>query len=342
MLGLRQIAKSLALTVPPIRRLHDGLLAANAENARLQVAVKKVQDEEERFRKSLHQVQNELCGLRNENALLRGRPESAGPQPVKTDAVQARNESHLAPFGIHFINLDRSPDRLALFRRTNAHLKHVVRVAAIDGKAVDRDELVAKGIFAREVADTYADGAIGCALSHISRWRYAVEAGRPLTVAEDDAIIHRSFETSASKILSDLPPDWDVMVWGWNFDAHVKFDLLPGISGCTGEFFQEDLRRGWHNFQDLELRPQPFRLFANYGTICYTVSPKGAAAFLERAIPIRNEAPGIINWGMDMSLNPLYPSLSAFVCFPPLVITLNDTSISTIQNDWPPESRIEA
>ena len=47
-----------------------------------------------------------------------------------------------APMSIHFINLDRTPDRCCEFLAINKHLSHVSRFATIDGNDLDPNALV--------------------------------------------------------------------------------------------------------------------------------------------------------------------------------------------------------
>jgi hypothetical protein len=54
-----------------------------------------------------------------------------------------------APTMIHFINLDRTPDRCREFLATNKHLAHVSRFAAIDGNDLDPDALLRDGTIER-------------------------------------------------------------------------------------------------------------------------------------------------------------------------------------------------
>jgi hypothetical protein len=48
---------------------------------------------------------------------------------------------------------------------------------------------------------------------------------------------------------------------------------------------------------------------------------------------------GIRNIGIDATLNGIYRDLQAFVCFPPLVVSPNDHSKSTVQG-VPPRGRL--
>jgi len=236
---------------------------------------------------------------------------------------------------ISLLNLDRSPDRLAAFHRMNAHLKSVVRIAAMDGARFSRPMLIEKKILAEPMPD-YTDGAIGCALSHLSRWEQAVLDKKPVTVAEDDAVFHRDFDTIAPAVLDSLPPDWDILLWGWNLDSILLFDMLPGMP-CLGNFDQQQLRSSIAAYQQSPIRPSTFRLTRAFGTVGYSISPAGAERLYNHCVPIRpmdTFYPGLDrtlpNTGIDRMMNEAYPSLQSYVCFPPLVVTENDHTKSTV------------
>jgi glycosyl transferase, family 25 len=86
--------------------------------------------------------------------------------------------------------------------------------------------------------------------------------------------------------------------------------------------------------------PQAFRLTRALGIPCYSVSPKGARALKAACLPlarIKVHFPGLNrhlpNFGIDVMMNNAYPQISAFVSFPPLVITRNEIRKSTVQMD---------
>jgi GR25 family glycosyltransferase involved in LPS biosynthesis len=237
---------------------------------------------------------------------------------------------------IHLINLDRRVDRLAEFTRVNAHVAAIERVAAVDGSTVDRQRLVDSGTIASDLA--YTQGAIGCALSHMGLWRKAVAHAQPITIAEDDAVLHLQFDSLAVGLISTLPADWDLVLWGWNFDSILAFDLLPGISPCVARFDQNQLRNATAKFQTRALSPRAYRLLRAFGSVCYSVSPAGANKLLTQSLPIRPMTvafptvdPAFPNLGIDIVMNAAYSHIAAFVSFPPLVVTCNDRAISTVQ-----------
>ena len=237
---------------------------------------------------------------------------------------------------IYVINLDRSEDRLLEFRRANDHMPDIRRHSAVDGGELDHDQLVRANIIAPELP--YTPGAIGCALSHIFFWEAAIAQKAQITVCEDDAIFHRSFLYAAPKLLESLAPDWDLVMWGWNFDSILLFDLMPGISPCLSTFNQEQMRRSIDTFQRANLSPHLFRLLRAFGTVCYTVSEAGARKLMAHCLPLRpitvefpSINPAFPNNGIDIAMNDAYPGLNAFVSFPPLVVTKNEHAASTVR-----------
>jgi GR25 family glycosyltransferase involved in LPS biosynthesis len=240
---------------------------------------------------------------------------------------------------LYVINLDHSKDRLLAFEKQNGHLKpNFFRFSAVDGKGVDRNSLVDRRIITADLG--YADGALGNALSHLALWDLAIEKNQPLTVCEDDAIFNRGFGPAAESLVKTLPEDWHVIFWGWNFDSIVLFDMIPGVSGCLGYFDQDRMRMGIDAFHSARLMPQPFRLFRMFGIVGYSVSPLGAQAMKQHCLPLRKMevfVPGLErtlpNRGLDIMLNDVFPRIKAFVSFPPLIVTRNFHTLSTIQQE---------
>ncbi|MGH7124946.1 MAG: glycosyltransferase family 25 protein [Stellaceae bacterium] len=246
---------------------------------------------------------------------------------------------------VHVINLDRTPERFSAFAAANPRLSDVSRYSAVDGRHLDMAGLVARGLVASDVLTTYSRNALGCTLSHVGLWTAAIEANRVLTVAEDDAIFNRDFERLAEGALRELPPEWDIVLWGFNFDGFMSFEMLPGVSYCLGQFDQRSLRAGIAAFRELPLSPRLFRLRWAFGTICYSISPKGAKLFRNGLCPLRpmiaaipegeRAKPGGTHFGTvgpDNAMCTLYPRLNAFVSMPPLVVSRNETATSTVQN----------
>jgi glycosyl transferase family 25 len=241
---------------------------------------------------------------------------------------------------INLINLERNPERLGEFKTVNGHLSDVERVSAVDGEKLDLGALAREGLVSADVLNTYTMGAVGLALSHFKLWDSAIASGEAVTIAEDDAIFNRDFETYADEVMKTLPADWDMIVWGFNFDLFLCFDMLPGVSTCLAQFEQDRLRVGIEAFQSQALSPRAFRLGWAFGTPCYSISAKGAQALRGKCIPLR---PRLLSFpmgrrvapfsahGIGVLMNLFYGGLDAFVCIPPL----NESSKSTVQEAKP-------
>jgi glycosyl transferase, family 25 len=230
------------------------------------------------------------------------------------------------------INLDRTPERLAHFRSINPHLTDVTRFSATDGRALKLDELVKQGLFEEPIF--YSPGALGAMHSHIRMWELAASKDTWTTVFEDDAIVHQRFGLLAPPLL-DAAGDLDIVLWGWNFDEAVSFDVFPGVPSLT-HFSQEDMRKMAVSIQSAPISPALRRLYYGFGLVGYSISPAGATKLLNRALPSRPflyKVPlfglEVENTGIDSITSVLYSEMNAFACVPPLVITRNDHSNST-------------
>lgn len=234
------------------------------------------------------------------------------------------------------INLARSETRLRAFRDTNGHLLGVERFAAVDGQTIDRGQLASSGLIASDVI--YTDGAIGSALSHRALWTLAVESGEPITVFEDDATVSYCFDHFQRK-LADFRGHWDFIAWGWNFDVPLWAQMVRNVSPMRVHAYQASMRADVGNFQTSSTDSHLFRLFHMFGTMAYSVSPRGAKALLAHCFPLRNrEVPfrfsgsSYKNSSVDVIMSEVYERMEAFVSVPPLAVSENIHESSTVLN----------
>jgi GR25 family glycosyltransferase involved in LPS biosynthesis len=282
-----------------------------------------------------------------------GRPSVA--LDSKKETGRSPSEDHVGAVGhselesalrVHVINLDRNSERLREFQTVNKHLKGVERFSAVDGQKLDVGDLAQQGLLSIDLLhpDFYSIGAIGNAMSHLSLWDHVLKTGKPATIAEDDAIFNFQFDRSAAGVLGRLPPDWDIIYWGYNFDLFMMFQMLPGTSPCIATFDQQQLRAGVSNFQTQAIPAHPFPLTWAFGTVCYSISPKGARVCKSKCIPLRPmilEIPEVARTypysdkyrtvALDSHLNSFHWRIKSYVCFPPLAVTKNEHSTSTVQ-----------
>lgn len=236
------------------------------------------------------------------------------------------------------ISLARTPERLQAFFDANGNRDRIQHFQAVDGRSVSRANLVAKGVI-EPALPHYTDGAIGCALSHKRLWEMAIELDEPITILEDDAILHANFFAMVEEI-SGQRSGWEYLHWGWNFDSYLTFMLPGNLSPCVAQFSQEQMREQAHRFTREEFQPSLFRLLAAFGIPAYSITPQTARKLLDWCFPL--EPCNAFFWGLnrhfpntgiDIVMNKFFQEASTtpMVALPPLAITRNDHSISTIQ-----------
>ena len=139
---------------------------------------------------------------------------------------------------IQVLSLARTLGRRARFIQQNKTARFTV-IDAVDGAYIAPGSLPSS-LFHPDLM--YSASAYGCALSHLERWHHCVDMQEEITVVEDDAILHPSFEKLAAQAIATLPADWDIVYWGWNFDSVLSISLLPGVSPTVMFFDQEIMR----------------------------------------------------------------------------------------------------
>ena len=233
------------------------------------------------------------------------------------------------------INLDRSRDRLDEFVAHNGAAVDIERFAAIEGKLLDQAALERAGIIRPD--HLLVDGALGNTMSHLTLWQRAIDEKQALTICEDDAILNRNFADLSGKLLDFCREHFDIVFWGWNFDAPVIYDLYPGGGKCTAFFNQAEIPGLTDGFKAATLFPSLQRVYEVYGTFCYTISPKGARRLMEICLPIGDgKVPsqalgyGVDIVGADIAMNAAYRDIFALACVPPIAICRNDVTASTV------------
>lgn len=236
---------------------------------------------------------------------------------------------------VHVISLARSQDRRAAFARQNTGLDFRF-VDAIEGASLTSDQVETFGFNAPGVK--YSVGGMGCALSHLGLWEQAIAQNQPMLIAEDDAIFRHDFCERAQAVMRVLPPDWDMVLWGWNYDSVLVANTLPPTAEMVMAFDQTQLRRNVQQFQQMQQPACAMTLLHAFGLMAYSLSPKGARLLKQACFPLKPLAlkiplipNDVRNTGIDSATNAHYRQLAAFVSFPPLVISRNEHESSTVQ-----------
>ncbi|WFP65863.1 glycosyltransferase family 25 protein [Mesorhizobium sp. WSM4904] len=271
--------------------------------------------------------------------------QNAGDTPVLAGATipasapaSPKPDESTASSQIHLINLDRSVERWNKYQSNNWHLRReTVRVSAVDGASLDRDELIKEGLITADCA--YPPGTLGCALSHINLWKQSVSQNKIITIFEDDVRSSFQFVEEAATLMAQAPADWDIIQWGYIFDpSFIWLDL--GFSKAKLEFYDRRYSKRTTSFQFEKFPRSLIKVEHSFGLQAYTITPKGARILLEKCLPLRSRLipfPGtavvLDDTGIDCAMCGAYTSMRAFVCMPPLVILDDDLPSDRIAMD---------
>lgn len=234
----------------------------------------------------------------------------------------------------YFISLDRTPERTKRFLDANTHIDGFERSPGLDGKLLDRNDIISKGLLAPTC--DFTAGALGSGLAHATLWAKVVGSGKPAHIFEDDAFLCRNFEQESDRIIKSLPEDWEIILWGNNYDSILEFELLPGITQCFASFNQDSVRKGIRTFRDMDVTSSTFRLSQTFGICGYAISAYGASRLIERCFPMSSVSvtyPGLggrvlMATSIDHLMNLHYSDIKAYTSFPPLCLTDNDSANS--------------
>jgi GR25 family glycosyltransferase involved in LPS biosynthesis len=185
------------------------------------------------------------------------------------------------------VNLDRSPERWTRFLADNSLPGIAIeRLAAVDGKALERRQLIANGLITDSLI--YSNNAVACALSHRQCWQKVIELGQPALICEDDVVLRHDF-AEVHQSLSNAHADADIVYWSYSFGLHVAYEI-PGIGIVTmvPDTVRFDQEARITEFKDSTVTTALYRPHRVWGTACYTISPRGAQKLLELVFPLRN------------------------------------------------------
>lgn len=219
----------------------------------------------------------------------------------------------------------------------NSHVPGLARYSAVDRNNIDRGDLIARGIIEKDCP--YSDAALANALSHMTLWNAVLETGKSACIFEDDAIICNNFVSEYEKILSSIRDDWDIILFSSNFDAFLKVSMVPDALDAIVMFDGRKFLENPSSFSKKTIDAMPVRLLEAFGLCGYALSRTGAYKLINSVIPIRNVElaisickKNIRNESLDNIVCAQYQSMNSYVSVPPLCVTENDKSKSTMWN----------
>ena len=132
---------------------------------------------------------------------------------LKVPLIEKFKSNKITIDKIYVINLDKSKDRLKYITKQLKREGLIFeRIAGIDGKQLDKNELIRKKILTSE---TMTLGAIGCYLSHKKIWEKEKNIKNSnFLVLEDDCIITKNIKQKFNEYSKQIPENWDIIYLG--------------------------------------------------------------------------------------------------------------------------------
>jgi len=237
----------------------------------------------------------------------------------------------------YVISLPGDNGRLEKFTTDNCNFTFNVH-RAVRGSDIRKNTPFMNSLFSEEVQNIYSDGAIGCAASHIDIWKQvACLAAGGVNVFEDDAVLNANFDNLSEGLLKCAEVEPDLIVWGFNFDMPLYLDMAD--LGPSPIIFQQVMleSQGPHlKFKDNIHSLLPLSFF--FGTCAYYISSLGARKLLELVLPISYREcalpfmkKNVRNIGIDIAISQRLGKIRAYVSMPPLAVTMNEKTSSTVQ-----------
>ncbi len=184
-------------------------------------------------------------------------------------------------------------------------------------------------------------GSICCGLAHYDVFRKCIESNIPVTIFEDDAILVSDFEMKSRALIERIGTDWDIIQWGFNWDAFLDVRFPQKIGPVFRFSLQSEIEKfKIEEFKKSGMNSSLFPLVSTFGMHAYSISPAGARKFLDHYpritdIFINNrDLLGHSYWALslDMVLNSFYDTNNCFISLPPLSFVVNDKTKSAIWN----------
>ncbi len=213
-----------------------------------------------------------------------------------------------------------------IFAKRNPHL---TEICYIDGKTASslHEHNALATILAAENPPRLSMHDLTQAIIHKELWNEAVTNNVDYTIAQDNAVLHQDFVAQSNQILKNLPPAWDIILWGWMFDSILHVDLLADLKRCLIYSDKFSLAQRHEEFQQSKSTGIALRLQNALGIFAYTISSSGAAKLMQLCFPLAAhtvELPGLDkpldNTRLDIEMNRHYELINAYVCCSPLAI----------------------
>ena len=114
------------------------------------------------------------------------------------------------------INLDKRKDRLEeSWKQWSANNLIVERMSAVEGNPMGWKHVTERDAGINAIRRASWNGAAGCMASHVNIWKRAkAEGWKNVLVVEDDCDFVPELHNKFSKLIKEVPADWDMLYFG--------------------------------------------------------------------------------------------------------------------------------
>jgi GR25 family glycosyltransferase involved in LPS biosynthesis len=114
------------------------------------------------------------------------------------------------------INLDKRTDRLKeSWKQWSANNLIVERMSAVEGNPMGWRHVTERDAGINTIKKSSWNGAAGCMASHVNIWKRAkAEGWKNVLIIEDDCDFIQDLQNVFSKLIKEVPIDWDLLYLG--------------------------------------------------------------------------------------------------------------------------------
>lgn len=177
---------------------------------------------------------------------------------------------------IYVLNLKSRPDRkIRMIKHLQHHKIDADFIEAVNGKTLDKKQLLLNLKIDLKSYDKLRMGEIGCYLSHLNIWiNFQKQKEKYCLILEDDVILSPNFLNILIRLLNEI--------------QNQNWDLIYLMENCVRYFKQ--CNEG-PNLNKNFFYPKAL----GYGTYGYVLNKKGCKILIDNALPIREQVDVYIN-----------------------------------------------
>jgi len=242
--------------------------------------------------------------------------------------MQTSGKARVSDLDWIVLSLERTPERLARFQADSARLGLPIEtVAATDGRETNPQELAELGLIVPGRMNGWDADSVGNALSHWLCWHQTIESERPTCIFEDDAFLRGDFVERVLGLLDELPPDWDLLLLGYNTNSTIEVAITPDCYYRAHFARRNDSAEELASFAAADGAVVAMRLHHAFGSFAYLVSPAGAQKLIDGCFPLAGRYVSVPALGADIRattldgiMNAVFATTQAYAAFPPLAL----------------------